>query len=142
MTKRDLYSNVLVKQAISPVNETGNTAHVSSIIDTKGFGSAMFVIAFGSLADAGCTITPTVHDGDNASLTDAAEVADSCLVGTEAKATVTQAADDSVRAIGYIGNKRYIRLTITPSGNAADAYMSAVCVLGHPLAAPVSQSES
>ena len=142
MTKRELYSSVLAKKAISPQNETGNTAVVSSIIDTAGYGSAMFVIAYGALEDSGATFTVLLEDGDDSGLSDSASVADTYLVGTEAKATVTQANDDVVRCLSYIGNKRYLRLTITPSGNAGNAYVSAVCLLGHPAAAPVSQSET
>lgn len=128
--KRDLSSNVKVMPAIPPQNQTGNTALVSSIIDTQGFSSLMFAIASGSLADAGATFTVLVEDGDVDTLTDSAAVSDSELIGTEALASFTQAEDNGAFKIGYKGNKRYVRLTITPAGNAADAYISAVAILG------------
>jgi hypothetical protein len=39
-----------------------------------------------------------------------------------------------VRKIGYIGTKRYVRVTLTPTGNSATlpAYISGVAILGHP----------
>ena len=40
--------------------------------------------------------------------------------------------DDETRKIGYLGDKRYIRLTITPSANASAALFSAVAILGWP----------
>ena len=135
---RDLHNNVKVSRAISPVNETGTTALVSQIIDTKDYDSLEFVIATGSLADANATYTVLVEDGDNASLTDNAAVVDAQLIGTEAGAAFQFDDDNEVRKIGYIGNKRYVRLTITPVGNSGDSYISAVAVQGHAHAAPVA----
>jgi hypothetical protein len=45
-----------------------------------------------------------------------------------------------VRKLGYIGNKLYTRLTVTPANNASAALLSAVAVLGHPRSAPVTQA--
>src|SRR3990167_6738232 len=56
----------------------------------------------------------------------------------EAGASFTEADDNETRKLGYIGVKRYIRLTVTPSGNAAAADMSAVAVLGDPRVGPKS----
>ncbi len=135
---RDLHNNIQVKRAISPVSEAGTTALVSQIIDRQGFNSLEFLIATGSLADADATFTVLVEDGDNSSLTDNAAVADSFLLGTEALASFTYADDDKVFKIGYIGHKRYVRLTITPAANASAALISAVAVLGDSDSAPTA----
>lgn len=124
----DLYSKLKVSRAISPSNTGDNTALVSQIIDMQGYKSLVFFIASGSLADAAATFTVLVEDGDVSNLSDGAAVADDYLSGTESAASLTQADDNTVKKIGYIGNKRYVRLTITPAGNAADAYLSAVAV--------------
>lgn len=135
---RDLHNNLEVRRAISPVDGGGDTPLVSQIIDCSGFSGLEFVIATGTLADAGATFTVLVEDGDAANLSDAAAVADSKLLGTEANASFTQATDDGVKKIGYIGAKRYVRLTITPSGNASSDPISAVAILGFPHVAPVA----
>lgn len=135
---KDLHNNIAVRRAISPVSVADNTAQVSGIIDTRGFGSLEFLIAIGSVADADATFTVLVEDGDSATLTDAAAVADAQLLGTEALAGFQFDDDNEVRKIGYVGNKRYARLTITPVGNASAALLSAVAVLGHPAVAPVA----
>ncbi len=44
------------------------------------------------------------------------------------------------RKLGYIGKKRYTRLTITPSANASAALLSSVAILGNPSKAPVTQA--
>lgn len=135
---RDLHNNIEIRRAISPVDGGGDTPLVSQIIDTSGFAGLEFAIATGTLADAAATFTVLVEDGDAANLSDAAAVADKYLLGTEANASFTQATDDGIKKIGYIGNKRYVRLTITPSGNAASDPISAVAILGFPKSAPVA----
>lgn len=128
---RDLYSNLTIRRAISPVSVADNTAQVSQIIDRQGFDSLVFAIATGSIADADATFAVLVEDGDVANLSDNAAVADAELNGTEALAAFQFDDDNETRKIGYIGNKRYVRLTITPSANASAALIAAVAVLGN-----------
>ena len=135
---RDLHNNIKPSRAISPVVGTDNTALVSQIIDRQGFESLEFIIATGTLADADATFAVLVEDGDNSSLTDNAAVVDSQLLGTEADAGFTFAGDDAVKKIGYRGYKRYVRLTITPSGNSGNAPIAAVAILGNPAILPTS----
>jgi hypothetical protein len=135
---RDLMNNVHIIRAISPVVVTDNTAQVSEIIDTYGYNSLTFAIATGTLSDADATVVALVEDGDSATLTDAAAVADAQLLGTEALAGLTFADDNETRKIGYVGNKRYVRLTLTPANNTGNIPVSAVAVLGHPMHAPTA----
>lgn len=126
---RDLHNNIKVSRAISPQNPgSGDTPIVSQIIDTKDYETLEFLIATGSLSDANATFTVLVEDGDVSTLTDNAAVADADLLGTEAAASFQFDDDNEVRKIGYRGSKRYVRLTITPSGNTGDVYVSAVAV--------------
>jgi hypothetical protein len=135
---KDLCNLIHPVRAISPVSVADNTAAVSQIIDRRGFESLTFVIATGSLADADATFTVLVEDGDAANLSDSAAVADAFLIGTEALASFQFDDDNETRKIGYIGNKRYVRLTITPANNASAAVISAVAILGHPALAPTA----
>lgn len=128
---RDLYNNLAIRRAISPVSVADNTAQVSQIIDRQGFDSLVFGIAIGSVADADATFTVLVEDGNDSGLSDAAAVADSELNGTEAAAGFQFDSDNQTRKIGYNGIKRYVRLTITPANNASAALLSAVAILGH-----------
>ena len=128
---RDLYSNLTIRRAISPVSVADTTAQVSQIIDRQGFDSLVFAIATGSIADADATFTVLVEDGDASNLSDNAAVADAELNGTEALAAFQFDDDNETRKIGYIGNKRYVRLTITPVANASAALIAAVAILGN-----------
>lgn len=134
----DLHNNIKVSRAISPVDLANDTAAVSEIIDRQGYAGLEFVIATGSLADAGATFTVLVEDGAASNLSDAAAVDDSLLLGTEALASFTQATDDGTKKIGYIGNKRYVRLTITPSGNASAALACVIAIQHMARVTPIS----
>lgn len=136
MASKDLHNNIDVKRAISPVSEAGNTALVSQILDTRGYESVELVISTGSIADADATFTVLIEDGDNAALSDAAAVADTFLLGTEAQAGFQFDDDNECRKIGYVGGKRYLRATITPANNASAALISAVWLLGNARTAP------
>lgn len=128
---RDLANSLAVRRLISPLAaaQTDNTAIVSQILDLAGFQAAMLVIAAGNLADADATFTTLLEHGDAANLSDAAPVPDSQLTGTEAAASFTFAEDNAVKKLGYVGPKRYLRLTITPANNTGAAIFSAVAVL-------------
>ncbi|MFG1282275.1 hypothetical protein [Xanthobacter autotrophicus] len=134
---RDLASNIAIRAVIAPVVVSDNTAAVGTVIDRLGFDSLAYVIATGTLADADATFAVLLEESD-ASGSGFAAVADADMIGTEATAGFTFADDGKVRKLGYIGHKRYTRLTITPTGNSGSAPIAAVAILGHASARPVS----
>ena len=107
-----------------------NVAVVSAIIDTANFTSCTLVGLTGTMEDAAATWAILVEDGDDASLSDNAAVADVFLVGTEAGVALDQADDDTWFKIGYIGPKRYVRMTVTPSDNGTAWALGGVALLG------------
>jgi hypothetical protein len=135
---KDLMNNIHPVPAIIPaLNTNSSAAIVSAIIDRLGFESLTFVIITGALTDADATFAVLVEDGAAANLSDAAAVADEQLIGTEALAGFAFGDDTECRKIGYSGYKRYVRLTITPTGNGAgDAPIAAIALLGHGHATP------
>lgn len=145
---RNAISNWQVKRVLSPVSVSDNTAQVGQIIDRVGYDSVSYVIAIGSVADADATFAVLLEEGDAANLSDAATVGAADLISqTSGTAAMTAASfqfdsDDQVRKIGYVGKKRYTRLTITPSANSSAALMSAVAVLSRPMLMPVTQGTS
>jgi hypothetical protein len=139
MAKTDLMNNIDLKRGISPAaTAADNTAIVSQIVDTRGYESATFVILTGSLPDADATFAVTIDHGDVSNLSDAASVPTDMLLGTTALAGFTFAADDSVRKIGYVGPKRYVRVTITPAANSSASLIAGVWILGHPALVPTA----
>lgn len=138
MASKDIHNSLHFVPLIVPVAaRTDNTAIVSAIIDTKGYESAEFVIVTGANTDVNATFAVLVEDGDDSGLSDNAAVADAQLLGTEAGAAFTFADDGECRKIGYLGNKRYVRVTVTPSGNdSGNIFISGVAVLGNARNAP------
>lgn len=126
----DLKSKLWFTRGLSPVSVADNTPAVSEIFNVANFQGAMAAILLGSIADADATFTVLVEDGDESDLSDAAAVPDEYLTGIEgAAATPTGASfrydsDNQVKTIGYTGPKNYVRITVTPSGNASAALIA------------------
>jgi len=135
VSNNDLMNNIDVKRVISPVSVADTTAQVGQVIDGQGYGSVTYLIDTGSIADADATFTVLLEESD-ASGSGFAAVADADLLGTEALAGFQFDDDNECRKLGYIGSKRYTRMTITPVANASAALLAAVAVLGSPAIAP------
>jgi hypothetical protein len=136
---KDIYNNTVLKRALSPVSVSDNTAQVSQIIDTKGFGAVLFGILIGSVADADATFAVTADESDASDLSGSNSVAAANMVGTLALAGFQFDDDNEVRKILITPGKRYVRITITPTGNASAAVLAAFAQLVAPTYAPVTQ---
>jgi hypothetical protein len=128
--KRDIISDLHVIPAILPAAaaQTDNTAMVSAVLDLQGYIGAGLIIQLGGIADADATATVLLEESD-ASGSGFSAVADADLNGTEALAGFTFADDGECRKLGYVGNKRYIRATITPANNTGALALAATWVL-------------
>jgi hypothetical protein len=125
----ELFNCISPKRVLSPVSVADNTAQVGQIIDHQNTSGAVYLIATGTLGDAGAEFTVLLEEGDASNLSDAAAVADADLLGTEVLASFIQSDDDKCYKLGYKGVKRYTRLTITPTNNATASLIAAVCVV-------------
>lgn len=125
----NFYHNTKLLRVISPDEGAGdNVAKVGVVVDMAGWRDLEFLIATGTIADADVTFAVLVEDSDD-NVTFAA-VADAGLLGTEALAGFQFDDDDEIRKIDYIGGKRYVRLTITPSGNTGAWDICAMAIQG------------
>jgi hypothetical protein len=134
----DLFNIINPKAGYAPLAAavTDNTAMATGWIDLQGYHSLTFVIATGVLADADATFAVTIQDADASDQSDAAAVAAANLLGTTALASFTFAGDSSCFKLGYVGNKRYVKLTVTPANNTGNAPMAIIALLGDPDIAP------
>jgi hypothetical protein len=143
---RDNVHNLAFRVAIAPpaTAVADNTPMVGNWIDRSGFESLTFGITTGALASGAATFTVLVEDADAADHSDAAAVPDVGLISSvagvapEAAAGFTFADHNVTKKIGYIGNKQFARITITPAANASAAPITAVAVLGHANLRPVA----
>src|SRR5688572_9988916 len=136
MIPRDAITPLSFLRALSPVRQTNSdAAFVSQIIDMADLMSLTFVIALGALTDAGFTTVVLLEESDDSGMSGAVAVDDKDMLpsgtGQEAATAFTEANDDVVRTLGYVGTKRYVRLTITPTGNGAGNIDIAIVAIGH-----------
>jgi hypothetical protein len=135
----DLFNIINPKVGYAPAAAIAdNTAAATGWIDLQGYHSCTFVIINGVAADADATFATTIQDADASDQSDAAAVAAGNLLGTTALASFTFADDTKCFKLGYVGNKRYVKLTITPSANAGNFFPAIVALLGDPDIAPTS----
>jgi hypothetical protein len=135
---RDMYNNIKVVRAVGPaaVGTTGAAnGTLSPVIDRRGYDSLAFVMSRGVSAAATDTINIVVLEADatNGTFT---SVADADLNGTEAgNVMLGNAVDES--KIGYIGNKRYVKLRLYGIGTAT-CVVAGIAVMGRAERAPVA----
>lgn len=106
---------------------TNTTTTGTNIIDTQGYNSLEFIFASGARTDG--TYTPVITHGDAANLSDGAAVDDSDLLGLESEAAISAA--NTVKRIGYVGNKRYVRFDIVSTSVTSGATVGAIAVRGN-----------
>jgi hypothetical protein len=128
---RDIISHIDLKRGVSPAAAvTDNTPIVSQIVDRLGYESVAFLLLLGAIADTDATFTVLMEHGDAANLSDATAVPDDMLNGTEALATPLFSSDDKVFKLGYVGGKRYVRVTLTPAANSGNLFAAGTWLLG------------
>jgi hypothetical protein len=109
----------------------GTTKAEGTWIDMQGYESLTFVVATGTITDAGTAsgFSFQVEEGDTTADASATAVADADLIGTESALTVTDDDTDNtlVGSIGYRGDKRYVRMTATgTTGTDGDVHVVAI----------------
>jgi len=126
--------------AIKPQTQTNaDTAIVGPIIDRKGYDSLTFCLLLGTMTDANVTGAVTFEHGDDSGLSDTAVPAATDLIGTPTLMGFQYDDDIECRKIGYVGVKRYVRVTVTPTGNDSGALpIACVAILGTPAAGPTA----
>jgi hypothetical protein len=127
---RDLANNIGAVLALSPAVQAATIK--GNAIDLLGFGSAVLVVNTGSIVGAG-DFTAKLQESDTTTDGDFTDVADTDLVGA---LPVSLAADSSAK-VGYIGNKRYIRVVVTKNSGTSIA-AGAVVIKGNAQSRPVA----
>lgn len=113
---------------------SGATASEGNIIDMQGFESLTFIAYTGIVTDAGNAsgFSFEVQESDTTADADFTAVADADLLGDESDLTVTSDTADEqlIGSVGYIGEKRYVRIVATGT-TGTDAVVVVAAVKGH-----------
>ena len=132
MSSYDKKSLLKVVKALNIVAITANTTTAGNSIDTKGFESITLSVELGARTDG--SFLPLIQDSDdNVNFVD---VVDQFLIGTEAEALLNSA--NTIKTIGYVGKKRYVRLSLVSSGVSSGATATATAILSDAYSNPVA----
>lgn len=126
---RDLYHSLGAALALAPSVKTAAGDGVA--IDTKGYSSVALFVNTGAIAGAGDFGVKVQHSDEPGS---GWEDAPAGSFFSNAPATL---AASSAYKLGYIGDKRYVRIALTQAGGTSIA-AGVVAVLGRPNDAPVA----
>ncbi|MEP6587501.1 MAG: hypothetical protein ABJA84_01930 [Polaromonas sp.] len=134
----DIHNRLGLKRVVSPISQAGNTAMVGAIIDRQGFDALEYTITLGTITTAGTTYTPLLEESDASNMAGATTVAAADLNGTIAAASFVDSEVNTTKKLGYKGNKRYTRLTLTPAGNTGASTIAATAILAGAAFKPVA----
>lgn len=145
---KDLYNNLEVVSIIDPVTVTSGSAPAAvGDIDLAGFNSALIVYSVGTSAD---TLSASLYhtlklehadDDGTGSAGDYSAVAAADVLGvTPAQGIIftidDPAKDNAVYKCGYVGGKRFLKITAAETGATSGCPISVVLVKGHGLDVP------
>ena len=149
MTMRDLYNNVLPARAIQAQTITGS-AIASGDLDLKGFNAVQVVVDFGDIDEMGASpegaaqIAIKLEHADDDGTGAAGTYSDVVLADVIGPSSVsagviaTPTTDAAPVRAGYVGGKRFLRVTLTPTGLTNGGPVGCWLLKGKPLHAPVS----
>lgn len=140
MAKKDLYHNVGVVHLLDAQDITTSDTK-SAILDLAGFEGALVLVNVGAITTPGSTsyLTPVLQESDTTADGDFDTVDPADILGGFSKID-SASLDQVTQMVGYVGNKRYIRvlLDITNTGGGiSHALVSVDGIVGFPIHAPV-----
>ena len=130
---RDLVHNLGISTALASQTVTSSAVN-GNILDLLGFEGVAIAICSGTITDGSYAVTLT--EGDASDLSDGASVAAANILGTLPSFAATD--DNVTKKAGYIGIRRYIRVTLTPTGATSGGSFSGVVIKGHAADRPVA----
>lgn len=137
---RDMISNTSTVH-LTTGTLSGTTPNASAWLDTLGFDAATIEVINGAVTDAGDAggFTATLQHSDTTANADASDVTAADAVGGTLTVTVTSDTADNViaGALGYVGNKRYIRVNYVGT-SGTNAIVTTLGRLGKPHRAPTT----
>ncbi len=137
MATREIESNIKALSALDIQAITTDVTTDGNVIDMQGFSSLEFILFSGTLTDG--SYTPLIEESDEITFGgEETPVADSDLTKTEASVAFADSDDDTVKKIGYIGGKRFVRMTLVSASTSTGGTIGCLAIQGHPYIAPVS----
>lgn len=123
---RDFKSNFSIAYLVNLASQTDNTALTAKLTRANANDVDVIALLLGSVADADVTFTAVLEESDNDSSYSTVNARD--YSGT---LTGIQFDDDNtIHTFSYWGNKKYVRLTVTPANNTGNITWGAISITG------------
>jgi hypothetical protein len=126
MSNRQLSSQISVATVLPPAARTANAT--GSSVDLADFRSVAVEAIVGIITDG--THALTVEHSDDGSIWSAVPAA-------SLQGSFSNLASNTVQEVGYIGNKRYVRVNSTATGATTGGLYSVVVLRGRPRSMPI-----
>ena len=133
MASRDLKNDIKIVNALNIASITTNTTTAGEQVDTQGYESVTIEVIVGARTDG--TVTPLLQETDVAG-SYSGSVADEDLIGLEADAALSTL--NARSRFGYIGKKRYVKLSLVSTSVTSGLTAGGSVILGNPKSAPVA----
>lgn len=122
--EQDLYNRVSAAKTLAP--EARTTSASGTAIDLQGYESAVALIEVGAWTDG--THTYALQESDTTTDGDFADVVDADLQGTE-PAVASGSTENTVHKLGYLGDKRYLRVRVVITAGPSTGLASAATIV-------------
>lgn len=146
---QNLIQDVKCFSALDAVTLSATTNGI--VVDTQGYEALAFVLNVGDFAtfDGVNNLTITVQEGDQANLSDAANIATGDYLDARSESGAAwdrllngSTEDEQAYIVGVAVNaKRYKRIVITEAGTVS-VPISVTAILGHPRHAPANVTQT
>ncbi len=144
---KDLYNKIKAEQIIAPIVGTNGGAPAAVEVDLAGCNSAVFLISTGiegsSLSSSNYWTWKLEHaDDDGTGVAGSyTNVAESDVQGVTPSSGIVLTIDDDaetpqITKIGYVGGKRFVKITPAETGTAPDLPQEVIIIKGALLDAP------
>lgn len=134
MAQFDSTSNMLGVVALNTTTIATSTSTNGNIIDMQGYNSLTGFLQVGARTDGSYTMK--WQHGDLANGTDMADVDATDIPAQAVNTTAAVTTANSVRRLGYVGNKRYVRPAVVSTGVTTGATVGVLAVQGRPSVGP------
>lgn len=117
-----------------------STDTLTSIVDTAGYSGIEVDVIIGALTGVDSTnyLTPVLQECDTTEDDDFKAVGSDYMIGAFSKVDAATK-DSTIQRVGYVGNKRYIRVKLDYTGSGITAgIVGAIGIVGLPSSAPVT----
>ena len=149
MATRSIHDTVRFKRVLQIQTIAGSALNTGDV-DTRGFDSAMFAVDFGDIDEMGTSpvgsakidiLVEHAADDGTGSAGAYANVAAADIDGlTPASGIVASPTTDANEVtFGYLGSKRFVRVTLTPTGLTNGGPVGVWMINGHAHLTPVTQ---